>query len=138
MINKKVGKAIKNVMSYCISQKTNNLKEVIKTELEEFRKGGIMSDNRNDMTTYHDFTACDVPKFDEALDLITSTRWLVAVKGAFRTSNSKEKIRMLRDDIREVISPFKCTTLDDILSRARVREADLLRKKNKEGDKEEN
>ncbi|GJZ03590.1 putative reverse transcriptase domain-containing protein [Tanacetum coccineum] len=39
---------------------------------------------------------------------------------------------MLRDDIREVISPFKCTTLDDLLSRARVREADLQRKKNKE------
>nr|GFD30540.1 zinc finger, CCHC-type, retrotransposon Gag domain protein [Tanacetum cinerariifolium] len=39
---------------------------------------------------------------------------------------------MLRDDIREVVSPFKCTTLDDLLSRARVREADLLRKKNKE------
>ncbi|GJS61110.1 putative reverse transcriptase domain-containing protein [Tanacetum coccineum] len=39
---------------------------------------------------------------------------------------------MLRDDIREVISPFKCTTLDDLLSRARVRETDLLRKKNKE------
>ncbi|GJZ87284.1 putative reverse transcriptase domain-containing protein [Tanacetum coccineum] len=29
--------------------------------------------------------------------------------------------RMLRDDIREVISPFKCTTLDDLLSRARDR-----------------
>ncbi|GJX81806.1 hypothetical protein Tco_0331287 [Tanacetum coccineum] len=40
--------------------------------------------------------------------------------------------RMLRDDIREVISPFKCTTLEDLLSRARLREADLLRKKNKE------
>nr|GFB30357.1 hypothetical protein [Tanacetum cinerariifolium] len=39
---------------------------------------------------------------------------------------------MLRDDIREVISPFKYTTLDDLLSRARVREADLLRKKSKE------
>ncbi|GKC89544.1 zinc finger, CCHC-type, retrotransposon gag domain protein [Tanacetum coccineum] len=91
MINKKVGKAIKNVMSYYISQTTNNLKEVIKTELEEFRKGGIMSDNRNVMTTYHDFTACDVPKFDEALDPIASTRWLVAVEGAFSTSNSKEK-----------------------------------------------
>ncbi|GJU81304.1 hypothetical protein Tco_1283669 [Tanacetum coccineum] len=39
---------------------------------------------------------------------------------------------MLCDDIREVISPFKCTTLDDLLSRARVRQADLLRKKNKE------
>ncbi|GJW13107.1 hypothetical protein Tco_0017240 [Tanacetum coccineum] len=39
---------------------------------------------------------------------------------------------MLRDDIREVISPFKCTILDDLLSRARVREADLQRKKNKE------
>ncbi|GJX87843.1 hypothetical protein Tco_0339857 [Tanacetum coccineum] len=43
--------------------------------------------------------------------------------------------RMLRDDIREVISPFKCTTLDDLLSRARVREANLLRKKNKEAKK---
>nr|GFC58503.1 zinc finger, CCHC-type, retrotransposon Gag domain protein [Tanacetum cinerariifolium] len=40
--------------------------------------------------------------------------------------------RMLRDDIREVISPFKCTTLDDLLSRAQVREADLLMKKAKE------
>ncbi|GKE29796.1 zinc finger, CCHC-type, retrotransposon gag domain protein [Tanacetum coccineum] len=204
MINKQVEKAIKNVMPYYISQTTNNLKEVIKTELEEFRKGGIMSDNRNDMTTYRDFTACDVPKFDWALDPIASTRWLVAVEGAFRTSNCKEKNkvsfassflrdsakmwwevkvcekeidrireefqtltqtdetmnemwkkfndlicycpeyhgneklkverfqRMLRDDIRKVISPFKCTTLDDLLSRARVRKVDLLRKKDKE------
>ncbi|GKC19601.1 zinc finger, CCHC-type, retrotransposon gag domain protein, partial [Tanacetum coccineum] len=50
--------------------------------------------------------------------------------------NEKLKVerfqRMLRDDIRDVISPFKCTTLDDLLSRARVKEADLLRKKNKE------
>ncbi|GJW33651.1 retrotransposon protein, putative, ty3-gypsy subclass [Tanacetum coccineum] len=50
--------------------------------------------------------------------------------------NEKLKVerfqRMLRDDIRKVVSPFKCTTLDDILSRARVREVDLLRKKNKE------
>ncbi|GJZ49549.1 putative reverse transcriptase domain-containing protein [Tanacetum coccineum] len=229
MINKQVGKAIKNVMSYYISQTTDNLKEVIKRELEEFKRGGIMSEYRNDMTTYCDFTACDVPKFDGALDPIASTRWLAAVEGAFRTSNCKEKNkvnfasnflrdsakmwwegkvyekgeewigactwkefkelfnaeftpakeidrireefqtltqtnesvnemwkkfndlirycpeyhgneklkverfqRMLRDDIREVISPFKCTTLDDLLSRARVREADLLRKKNKE------
>ncbi|GKD76040.1 zinc finger, CCHC-type, retrotransposon gag domain protein [Tanacetum coccineum] len=173
MINKQVGKAIKNAMP-------------------------------NDMTTYHDFMACDVRKFDGALDPIASTRWLAAVEGAFRTSNCKEKSkvnfasnflrdsakmwwegkvyekevdrireefqtlmqtnesvneiwkkfndlirycpeyhgneklkvkrfqRMLRDDIREVISPFKCNTLDDLLSRARVREADLLRKKNKE------
>ncbi|GJV66514.1 putative reverse transcriptase domain-containing protein, partial [Tanacetum coccineum] len=50
--------------------------------------------------------------------------------------NEKFKVerfqRMLRDSIREVISPFKCTTLDDLLSRARVREADLLRRKSKE------
>nr|GEX07695.1 zinc finger, CCHC-type, retrotransposon Gag domain protein [Tanacetum cinerariifolium] len=53
--------------------------------------------------------------------------------------NEKLKVkrfqRMLRNDIREVISPFKCTTLDDLLSRARVREADLLRRKNKEAKK---
>ncbi|GKF54152.1 hypothetical protein Tco_0161062, partial [Tanacetum coccineum] len=50
--------------------------------------------------------------------------------------NKKLKVerfqRMLHNDIREVISLFKCTTLDDILSRARMREADLLRKKIKE------
>nr|GEV01053.1 hypothetical protein [Tanacetum cinerariifolium] len=206
MINKQVGKAIKNLMSYYISQTTDNLKEVIKRKLEEFKRGGIMNEYRNDMTTYHDFTACDVPKFDGALDPIASTRWLAAVEGAFRTSKCKEKNkvnfasnflrdsanmwwegkvcekgeeligactwkefkelfnaeftpvkeidkireefqtltqtneslkverfqRMLRDDIREVISPFKCTTLDDLQSRVRVREADLLRKKNKE------
>ncbi|GJR67398.1 putative reverse transcriptase domain-containing protein, partial [Tanacetum coccineum] len=199
MINKQVGKAIKNVMLYYISQTTNNLKEVIKTELEEFRKGGIVNDYRNDMTTYRDFMACDVPKSDGALDPIASTRWIVAFEGKvcekgeewieactwkefkelfnaeftpveeidkireeFQTltqtdetmnemwkkfndlihycheyhGDEKLKVkrfqRMLRDDIREVISPFKCTTLDDLLSRARVREADLLRKKNKE------
>ncbi|GJR97558.1 zinc finger, CCHC-type, retrotransposon gag domain protein [Tanacetum coccineum] len=91
MINKQVGKAIKNVMPYYISQTTDNLKEVIKRELEEFKKGGIMNDYRNEMTTYRDFTACDVPKFDEALDPIASTRWLAAVEGAFHTSNCKDK-----------------------------------------------
>nr|GEV63696.1 putative reverse transcriptase domain-containing protein [Tanacetum cinerariifolium] len=101
IINKQVGEVIKNVMLYYISQTIDNLKEVIKRELEEFKKGGIMKDYRNDMPTYRDFTACDVPKFDGALDPIGCTRWLAAVE-------------------------------DDLLSRARVREADLLRKKNKE------
>ncbi|GJU98207.1 putative reverse transcriptase domain-containing protein [Tanacetum coccineum] len=198
MINRQVGKAIKNVMPFYISQTTNNLKEVIRKELEELKKGGIMNDSRNEMATYHDFTACDVPKFDGTVDPIACTKWLSAVEGPFRTSCCKEKNkvnfasnflrdsakmwwegkiyekgkewigtctwkefkeiftteyapveevdkikeekklkvekyqRMLRDDIREVISPFKCTTLEDLLSRARLREADLLRRKNKE------
>ncbi|GJY90736.1 zinc finger, CCHC-type, retrotransposon gag domain protein [Tanacetum coccineum] len=50
--------------------------------------------------------------------------------------NEKLKVdkfqRMLKDEIREVISPFKYTTLEDLLGRARIREADLLRKKNNE------
>ncbi|GJQ90813.1 putative reverse transcriptase domain-containing protein [Tanacetum coccineum] len=37
--------------------------------------------------------------------------------------------RMLKDEIREVISPFKCTTLEDLFWRARIKEADLNRKK---------
>nr|GFC35642.1 hypothetical protein [Tanacetum cinerariifolium] len=203
--------------------------EVIRKELEEFKKGGMMNDSRNEMATYHDFMACDVPKFDGMLNPITCTKWLSAVEDAFRTScckknkkvnfasnflrdsarmwwegkicekgkewigtctrkefkemftteytpmkevdkiqeefqtltqtnetvnemwknfndlipycpeyhgNEKLKVkkfqRMLRDDIREVISPFKCATLEDLLSRARLRETDLLRKKNKE------
>ncbi|GJW83641.1 hypothetical protein Tco_0156786 [Tanacetum coccineum] len=50
--------------------------------------------------------------------------------------NEKLKVdkfqRMLKDDIREMISPFKCTTLEDLLGRARIREADLMRHKNNE------
>ncbi|GKE38167.1 zinc finger, CCHC-type, retrotransposon gag domain protein [Tanacetum coccineum] len=91
MISRQVGKAIKNVMPYYISQTTDNLKEVVKRELEEFRKGGVMNDYRNKMATYHDFKVCDVPKFDGAIDLIASTRWLAAVECGFRTSNCKEK-----------------------------------------------
>nr|GEU92127.1 hypothetical protein [Tanacetum cinerariifolium] len=49
------------------------------------------NDNGNEMDTYRDFMACDVPKFDGTLDSIASTRWLSAVEGAFRTSCCKEK-----------------------------------------------
>ncbi|GJR82563.1 zinc finger, CCHC-type, retrotransposon gag domain protein [Tanacetum coccineum] len=91
MIRKQVGKTIKNVMPYFISQTTDNLKEIVQKELEEFKKGGIMNDFRNKMETYHDFTACDVPMFDGVLDPIASTRWLAVVEGAFRTSYCKEK-----------------------------------------------
>ncbi|GKD23030.1 putative reverse transcriptase domain-containing protein, partial [Tanacetum coccineum] len=155
MINKQVGKVIKNVMPYYISRTTENLKEVIKKELEnsgkeleEFRKGGIMNDYKNDMKTYRDFTACDVPKFDGALYPIASTRWLAAVEGSFRTSNCKEKnkvnfaLNFLRDSAKiwwegKVIVVRKDEKVDkermDLLSRARVvRVANLLRKKNKE------
>ncbi|GJT74265.1 zinc finger, CCHC-type, retrotransposon gag domain protein [Tanacetum coccineum] len=188
------------------------------------------TDEETKMTTYRDFTACDVSKFDGKLNPIANTRWLSAIKGAFCTSCCKEKHkvnfasnflrdrakmwwdekvcdkgeewigsctwkdfielfnaeyapaeeidkiqeefetlmqtnetvkellkkfnelipycpgyhgneklkverfqRMLCDDIGMVISPFKYTTLDDILSTTQVREADLLRKKKKEG-----
>nr|GEU29835.1 putative reverse transcriptase domain-containing protein [Tanacetum cinerariifolium] len=91
MIRKQVGKTIKNVMPYFISQTTDNLKVVVQKELEEFRKGGNVNDFRNEMATYRDFTACEVPKFNGALDPVASTKWLVAVESAFRTSNCKEK-----------------------------------------------
>ncbi|GJT10555.1 hypothetical protein Tco_0857597 [Tanacetum coccineum] len=44
-----------------------------------------------DRTTYHDFTACDVPKFTSDLNPIASTRWITAVEGAFRTSECEDK-----------------------------------------------
>ncbi|GJV61569.1 hypothetical protein Tco_1467669 [Tanacetum coccineum] len=74
-------------------EETKALRSIIKPRSR--MKGGIMNDNRNDMATYRDFTACDVPKFDGALDPIASTRWLVAVEGAFRTSNCKEKNKVI-------------------------------------------
>ncbi|PWA51851.1 reverse transcriptase domain-containing protein [Artemisia annua] len=50
--------------------------------------------------------------------------------------NEKLKVdkfqRMLKDEIRTIVSPFKYTTMEDLLSRARTREADLDRMKGKE------
>nr|GEV54948.1 putative reverse transcriptase domain-containing protein [Tanacetum cinerariifolium] len=160
-IRKQVGKAIKNVMRFYISQTTDNLKEVIRKELEEFRKRGMMNDFRNEMETYRDFTACDVPSLIKHLiRLLVLNEEVDKIREEFQTltqtnetmnklwkkfndlilycpeyhGNEKLKVkkfqRMIRDDIQEVISPFKCTALDDLLSRARVREADFLRKKN--------
>ncbi|GJW13108.1 zinc finger, CCHC-type, retrotransposon gag domain protein [Tanacetum coccineum] len=94
MIKKQVGKVIKNVIPYYISQTTDYIKEIVRKELEELRKGGLMNDFRNEMATYHDFTTCDVPKFDGTLDPIASTRWLFAVEGALCTSSCKEKSKV--------------------------------------------
>ncbi|PWA58924.1 zinc finger, CCHC-type, Retrotransposon gag domain protein [Artemisia annua] len=50
--------------------------------------------------------------------------------------NEKLKVdkfqRMLKDEIRTIVSPFKCTTMEDLLSRARILEADLDGMKGKE------
>nr|GEX77838.1 hypothetical protein [Tanacetum cinerariifolium] len=42
MIRKQIGKTIKNVMPYFISQTTDNLKEMVRKELEEFKRSGIV------------------------------------------------------------------------------------------------
>nr|GEY04058.1 hypothetical protein [Tanacetum cinerariifolium] len=90
MINKQLGKAIKNVTPFYISQTTDNLKEVIRKELEELKKGGMMNDSRNEMETYRDFTACDVPKFDGTLDPIACTQCLSAGEEWIGTCTWKE------------------------------------------------
>nr|GEV93944.1 hypothetical protein [Tanacetum cinerariifolium] len=59
------------------------------------RQEGIVKDFRNEMATYHDFTTCDVPKFNRALDSVASTRWLSVVEGAFLTSCCKEKNKVI-------------------------------------------
>nr|GEY27841.1 reverse transcriptase domain-containing protein [Tanacetum cinerariifolium] len=96
-----------------------------------------MKDFRNEMATYRDFTTCDVSKFDGTLEPIASTRWLSTGEGAFRTSCCKEKKKVnfasnfLRDSAKMWWDGKVCKK-DDLLSRDRVREADLQRKKNKE------
>ncbi|GJX11803.1 hypothetical protein Tco_0201662 [Tanacetum coccineum] len=72
-------------------EETKVLSLMISRQLEEFKKEGIMKEFRNEMATYQDFTACDVPKFDRTLDPIASTRWLSAIEVSFRTSCCNEK-----------------------------------------------
>ncbi|GJS03914.1 hypothetical protein Tco_0320422 [Tanacetum coccineum] len=145
MISKQVGKAIKNVMPYYIRQTTNNLKEVIRKELEELKKGGMMNDSRFQIMAFlrvrvlfalvvvRRRTKLTSPQTSVVIVLKCSgkEKFIKRYRGNEKLKDEKFQ-RMLRDDIREVISPFKCTTLEDLLSRARLREADLLRKKNKE------
>ncbi|GJV49646.1 zinc finger, CCHC-type, retrotransposon gag domain protein [Tanacetum coccineum] len=184
MINKQVGKAIKNVMPYYISQTTDNLKETewLAAVEGEFHTSNCKDKNKVnfDSNFLRDSAkmwwegkvcekgeewigACTWTKFKELFHVeFTPAEEIDKIREEFQTltqtnetvnemwkkfndlicycleyhGNEKLKVerfqRMLRDDIQEVISPFKCTTLDDLLSRARVREADLLRKKNKE------
>ncbi|GJS33131.1 putative nucleotidyltransferase, ribonuclease H [Tanacetum coccineum] len=70
---------------------TDKLKEVIQNELEEFKREGIMKDFSNEIATYRDFTACDVPKFDGTHDLIASTRWLSAVEDLLNRAHVREE-----------------------------------------------
>ncbi|GKD26688.1 hypothetical protein Tco_1232902 [Tanacetum coccineum] len=141
MINKQVVKAIKNVMPYYISQTTDNLKEIIQKELGEFKKERTTNDYRNEMASYRDFTACDVPKFDGALDLIVSTRWLAAIEGKV-CEKGKEWIGSCTwKEFKELFNA-KYTLAEDIGSelgrsfnsytKLMIREVDLLRKENKE------
>ncbi|GJV69506.1 zinc finger, CCHC-type, retrotransposon gag domain protein [Tanacetum coccineum] len=172
MIKKQVGKTIKNVMPYFISQTTDNLKEMFDGVLDPiastrwlaavecaFRTSNYKEKNKVNFASNFlqfkelfntEFTpAKEIDRIREEFQTLTQTSetvndmWkkfndLIRYCPEYH-GNEKLKVerfqRMLHDDIRKVISLFKCTTLDDLLSRARVREANLLRKKSKE-DKE--
>ncbi|GJZ77695.1 putative reverse transcriptase domain-containing protein [Tanacetum coccineum] len=196
IINKQVGKAIKNVMSYYISQTIDNLKEfdgaldpIASTRWFAAVEGTFCTSNYKEKNKVnfasnflHDSAkmgwevnvcekgeewigTCTWKEFKELFNVeFTPTKEIDRIREEFQiltqtnetvnemwkkfndlirycpeyNGNEKLKVerfqRMLRDDIRKVISPFKCTTLDDLLSRAQVREANLLRKKNKEAE----
>ncbi|GKA11227.1 hypothetical protein Tco_0690660, partial [Tanacetum coccineum] len=59
------------------------------------------------------------------------TRILIRIEALLPSSSSPRKFAST-DEIREVTSPFKCTALEDLLGRARIREVDFIRKKNNE------
>nr|GEU94026.1 hypothetical protein [Tanacetum cinerariifolium] len=142
MIRKQVGKTIKNVMPYYISQITDNLKEIVRKELEEFKRSRIMGDFRNEMTTYRDFMTCDVPKIDGVLDPIASTRWLTTCEGKVCEKGEEWITACTWKEFKELFNA-KFTPVEEIdriredfqtftQTNETVREADLLRKKRKE------
>nr|GEX80802.1 hypothetical protein [Tanacetum cinerariifolium] len=174
MTNKQVGKVIKNVMPFYISQTTDNLKEVIRKELEELKKGGTMNDSRNVMETYRDFTACDVPKFMGRLTrllvlngcprlmvlsalvvvkrrtklTLPQTSFVIVLKcggkekicekgeewiGTCTWKEFKEMFTTEYAPVKKLIKFEKSSKLlPKQMRRVRLREADFLRKKNKE------
>ncbi|GJR94316.1 zinc finger, CCHC-type, retrotransposon gag domain protein [Tanacetum coccineum] len=146
MISRQVGKAIKNVMSYYISQTTDNLKDRKICDNGEEWIGSCTWKEFKELFNAEYAPTKEIDKIQKEFQTLMQTN--ETVNELWKKFNDlirycleyhgNEKLmverfqRMLRNDIREVISPFKCTTLYDLLSRARVREADLLRKKNKE------
>nr|GEU87064.1 putative reverse transcriptase domain-containing protein [Tanacetum cinerariifolium] len=119
MISKKVGKAVLSILGWCSwkefkdsfnakyapAEEIGKIREEFQTLMQTNESVNELWKKFNDMVPY-------CPEYHE---------------------NEKFKVerfqRMLRDEIWEAISPFKCTTLEDLLSRARVREAYLQRKK---------
>ncbi|GKA99484.1 zinc finger, CCHC-type, retrotransposon gag domain protein [Tanacetum coccineum] len=108
----------------------------IRKEVKELKKeGGFMKGSWKDRATYHDFTTYDVPKFTGDLNPIVSTRWITAVKGAFRTCRCGDmnKVNFASNFLRDSAKYGGMgSTLEDLLGRARIREADLNRKKSNE------
>nr|GEU49138.1 putative reverse transcriptase domain-containing protein [Tanacetum cinerariifolium] len=78
-------------------EETKVLSSMIRKQVGKIIKN-VMS---NEMATYCDFTACDVPKFDGVLDPIASTRWLAVVEGAFRTCKEKNKVNFDSNFLRD-------------------------------------
>ncbi|GKB80930.1 putative reverse transcriptase domain-containing protein [Tanacetum coccineum] len=127
MISRQVGKAIKNVMPYYINQTTENLKENVMCQNSmEHLIQLLVQDGFSPLKVYE--------KGEEWLGLCSWKDFKELFNAEYASAEEIDKIReeMLRDNIWEVISPFKCTTIEDPLSRARVREADLQRRKSKE------
>ncbi|GJR57121.1 hypothetical protein Tco_1499283 [Tanacetum coccineum] len=151
--------AIRKAIPFYINETSNNMREQIRKEFEELKKNeGLMRDAKNDKATYRDFTACEIPicceegnKVNFAANFLhdsAKTWWdgKICKKGEYWKFNDmvpycpkyhgNKKLkdenfqRILKDDIHEVISPIKCTTLKDLLGRARIREVDLVQKKN--------
>nr|GEY82090.1 hypothetical protein [Tanacetum cinerariifolium] len=141
MIRKQVGKKIKNVIPYYISQTTDNLKEIFDGLHDPITcirwlaavEGACTWKEFKELFNTKVTTVKEIDKILEEFQTLTQTKEMVnEMWKKFNDlicycleyhGNEKLKVkrfqRMLRDDIREVIPPFKCVTLDDLLSKAR-------------------
>nr|GEU66331.1 hypothetical protein [Tanacetum cinerariifolium] len=102
IIAKRVGNAMKREIPFYIDKTSNIMKEQIRKDFKELKK---------------------------------EWRRLTKLEKNSIVCNEKLKVDkfqiMLKDEIRKIILPFKCTTLEDLLGRAHIREADLERMKKK-------
>ncbi|GKA93022.1 putative reverse transcriptase domain-containing protein [Tanacetum coccineum] len=118
---------MRRAIPYYIDETSNMMKELIRKEFEELkREGGFMKGSWKDEATYLDFMACDVPKFMGDLNAIVSTRWITVVEGKMCEKGEDWVGSCSRKEFKEMFN------VEYAPGRARIREVDILRKKNNE------
>ncbi|KAJ9561958.1 LOW QUALITY PROTEIN: hypothetical protein OSB04_007118 [Centaurea solstitialis] len=97
IIGAEVAQVMHETLPGLFEQMKDELAKTVNSQVEAAmasRASGSGSSQTSRVTSYKDFTACQPPFFQGQKDLITSTRWLTEMEGAFLTSSCSAEVKV--------------------------------------------